>query len=219
MRPLHEQEEHYSGNMQRSYFDHLPIDVLERFILHRSSEQEVELVETHMLACESCVSALENLEIELAATKIAFEEVAAEMPNRVAISEPQRPFWKNWFGLPALSWSAAGILAGALSFFVFVPANIELKAERGTATVIVPEWRNTHLRFVDEGLPAGPLRAEVVDASGALVWSGDAQDQPGAVNLDLPRITKAGRYYARLYTAGTQHELLSEFPLEVEFEF
>jgi hypothetical protein len=220
MEPLHNQEEHTSEDMRSSYFDHLSVDVLERFILHRSSEQEAELVETHMLACESCVNALENLELEISATKLALEQMAAERPQRTFELEPRKAtIWKNWFSFATLSWAGAGLATCALCLFVFVPANIELKADRGVTSVIVPEWRNARVRFVDEGLPTGPLRAEVVNETGTVIWSGDAQDEPGAVNLRLPRMTKAGHYYARLYTAGSDHELLSEFPFEVKFQF
>lgn len=220
MDPLEKQEEHTSEDMRYSYFDHLPVDVLERFILQRSTEREIERVETHMLACESCVSALETLEVEIAATKLALEQVAAqELQPTFELKQRKFRFWSTWFSMPTLSWAAAGVAAGALCFFAVVPAHIEMRAERGIASVVVPEWRNTDVRLVDEGLPAGPLRAEVVNDTGTVVWSGDAQDEPGAVKLDLPRFTKQGHFYARLYTAGPDHELLTEFPFEVKFQF
>jgi hypothetical protein len=220
MKELDKQEEHTSDDMRYSYFDHPSVDVLERFVLHRSSEEEVELIETHVLACESCVCALENLELEIAATKLALEQIAAEQPQRTFELEPRkRRFWKSWLSVAKLSWAAAGLATCALCLFAVVPAKIELKADRGIARVVVPEWRNAHVKFIDEGLPAGPLRAEIVNETGTVVWSGDAQGQPGALNLQLPRIMNAGHYYARLYTAGADHELLSEFPFEVKFQF
>lgn len=220
MDPLDKQEEHTSEDMRYSYFDHLSVDVLERFILQRSSEREIELVETHMLACESCTCAFENLEVEIKAAKLALQEIAAEeLQPTFELKERKPRFWRSWFSMRSLSWAAAGIAAGALCLFAFAPANIEMQAERGIATAVVPEWRPAHVRFVDEDLPAGPLRAEVVNETGVVVWSGDAKDEPGAVKLDLPRFTKSGHFYARLYTAGADHELLSEFPFEVKFPF
>jgi hypothetical protein len=204
--------------MRHSYFDHLSVDLLERFILQRSSEEEVELVETHILACESCVCALENLEREIAATKLVLDQIAEE-PQRTWEQERRKPsFWKRWFSLPRLSCAGAALAATALCLFAFVPANIDLKADRGVAGVVVPQWRIAHVRFVDEELPAGALQAELVNETGSVIWSGHVKDEPGAVELALPRITKTGRYSARLYTAGPNHELLAEFPLEVQFQ-
>ena len=218
MDPLKKQEEHTSEDMY-SYFDHLPVDVLERFILQRSSEREIERVETHILACASCVSVLENLELEIAATKLALEQVAAQELQRTFELKQRKPgFWSFWFSIPVLSWAGAGLAACALCLLAFVPANIEMSAERGIASVVVPEWRHAHVRFLDEGLPAGPLRAEVVNETGAVVWSGDAQDEPGAVKVNLPRFITPGHFYARLYTAGPDHELLTEFPFQVRFK-
>jgi anti-sigma factor RsiW len=218
MRELDKQEEKPSENMRQSYFDHLSVDTLERFVLHRSPEEEVELVETHMLACEACMCALENLELEIAATKAALEQIAAAEPQRIVKAEREPGFWRKWFSVPTLSWAGAGLAACALCFFTFVPANVELTAERGSATVIIPEWRSTHVNLVDEGLPSGPVKAEVVNQMGSVIWSGAASSDRGDVKLELPRIRQAGHYYARLYTPDAQHDLLSEFPFEVKFQ-
>ncbi|HZS53348.1 MAG TPA: hypothetical protein VFA65_03020 [Bryobacteraceae bacterium] len=218
MRELHEQEPNSSGNMQPTYFDHPAVDVLERFVLHRCSEDELEIVETHMLACESCVCTLENLEVEIAATKLALEHVAAQQQEKVVSAEPRKQFWRSWFSVPTLSWAGAGLAACAFCLFAFVPAGVQLQSERGTATVTVPEWRNARLSLVDAGLPAGSLQAEVVSETGSLVWSGTATSTQGEAKLDLPRMTHPGTYFARLYTAGAEHELLAEFRFEVKFK-
>lgn len=218
MRELNNQEGHSSEDMPRNYFDHPSADVLERFILHRSSEEETELVETHTLACESCVSALENLELEIAATKLALQEIAAE--QRETKRELKKPsFWTNWFSVPSLSWAGVALAACAFCLFAFIPANVELKSERGVANLVVPEWRNTHLKLIDGGLQPGPLRADVVNQAGSLVWSGAVNSANGEVAFELPRFTNTGQYYARLYSSGAEHELLGEFPFEVKFEF
>ncbi len=219
MRRLDKQEEQ-SENMLRSYFDHPSVEVLERFALSRSSEQETELLETHMLACESCVCALENVELEIAATKLAMKQFAAERPERTLEVEREKPgFWKSWFSVPTLSWAGAGLAACAFCLFAFVPAGVELKADRDMTNIVVPQWRNAHLRLMDEGLPTGPVKAEIVNQTGALVWSVIARSAQGEVKLEVPRITESGRYYARLYAPGTEKELLDEFPFEVKFQF
>jgi len=207
-----------SGDMQYSYLDHPSTDLLERFVLHRSSDMEAELVETHLLACDSCVSRAESLELEIAAMKLALREYAAKQLG-VNQEQAQPVFWKKWFSVPVLSWAGAGLAACAFCLFAFLPVQVGLNAERGTAaTVAVPEWRNTHLVLHDEGLQAGQLQAEVVNDTGSLIWAGTVNSAAGQVTLALPRITHTGRYYARLYTPGPGRELLDEFPFEVKFQ-
>jgi hypothetical protein len=46
-------------------------EALERFLLHQSRDEELEVLESHILACESCVTRLEDLEVWLAVTKLA----------------------------------------------------------------------------------------------------------------------------------------------------
>ncbi len=64
--------------MQEPYIDHPTEEALERFLLHHSEEQELEIVETHILACESCVSRLESLESDIAASKLALRQFQAK---------------------------------------------------------------------------------------------------------------------------------------------
>lgn len=218
MRELDKQEGQTSEKMRLSYFDHVSIDVLERFVLHRSCEEEVELVETHILACESCVSALENLESEIAATKLALEQITREQAQKTLAAQARKSAWRSWFTVPTLSWAGAGLAACALCLVTFMPATVDLKANRGTETTVVPEWRNTHLNLLDEGLPVGPLSVEVANATGSVIWSGTTISESGQVKLALPRMTRGGHYYVRLYTSNSEHELLSEFPFEVKFK-
>jgi hypothetical protein len=218
MRQLDDQEEHTSIKM-KTYFDHPSAEELERFALHFAGTEEAELVDTHLLACESCSYALENLRIDIAAMKLAMTEALAEEEQRNREREARKSDFKSrWFSVPTLSWAGAGLVAFAFCLFAFLPVKVELKADRGVESIIVPEWRNTQLNLADAGMPAGPLRAEVVNQTGAVVWTGDVSSAEGKVQLHLPRMTKAGHYYARLYTPGVEHELLSEFPFEVKFQ-
>jgi hypothetical protein len=216
MKELHNQGQSGSEDMRYSYLDHPSPEVLERFVLHRSPEQEIELIETHMLACESCVSAVENLEMDIAAMKLALNEFVAEHPAEPV--KPKAAFWQSWFTVPTLSWAAAGLAACAFCVFALVPNNVELFSNRGIANIAVPEWRNTHLTLTEEGLPAGPLRAEIVNQTGTVVWVGNVNSTDGHVTVKLPRMTSSGHYYARLYTPGAEHDLLSEFPFVIKFQ-
>jgi hypothetical protein len=57
--------------MNPSYFAHPEDESLERFLLRVSDCQEVELVETHILACEACIGRVKALGVEIAAIRRA----------------------------------------------------------------------------------------------------------------------------------------------------
>lgn len=218
MRELIKRGEQDPWNMHHTSFDHPPVDVLERFALSKCSEDEVEVIESHILACESCVYALENLEVELAAFKLALEETA--QAQRVTEQQSHTSSWKKWFSVPTLSWAGAALAACAFCLVAFVPTNTELAAQRGADHApVVPEWRSANLSLDDQALPAGQLRAEVVDQNGSVVWAGTANSVQGHATVNGLRITHAGRYYARLYTSGAEHELIDEFPFEAQMRF
>ncbi len=217
MRELDKQEPNSSDNMRPSYFDHPAIDSLERYVLNRCSDDELELVETHMFACSSCLSAIESLEIETAAVKLALQRSQAE-----AAREPREArksaFWKGWFSIPTLSWAGAGLAACALALFAFVPTNVSLNADRDLSTITVPEWRNVHVTIAHGELPDGQIQVEIANASGTVIWSGKAQAAEGKATVHLPRMMQAGSYFARIYMPGAEHSLLNEFRLEVKFQ-
>jgi hypothetical protein len=204
--------------MRGSIYDHPAIDLLERFALNTCSEEELDLVETHILACDACVCALEDLEVQVAATKLALEQVLREQKSK---PEPERihSSWRNWFTAPNLGWAGAALAASAVCLLALLPVNVELGAERGSEqVVVVPEWRNAVLTISQGGLQDGPVQAEIVNENGQRLWAAAADCSHGLVGLHIPRMTAAGHYYARLYTVR-EHELLSEFPFEVKLMF
>src|SRR5437868_15481827 len=82
--------------MRSTYLDHPTEDALERLLLHQSREEELEVLEAHILACESCVTRLENLEVWLATTKLALNENLYQQSIKATANE--RPSWRrSWF--------------------------------------------------------------------------------------------------------------------------
>lgn len=69
--------------MTEPYRAHPTDENLERFLLNICQAEERELIEIHILACESCVDQLEALEIEIAATRLALKRIrpAKSMPR------------------------------------------------------------------------------------------------------------------------------------------
>src|ERR1700761_8098233 len=60
--------------MEAKSVSHPSEDLLEKFARNRCSDQEVELVETHVLACSVCVTKLEDLDNFLAAFRPGYQE-------------------------------------------------------------------------------------------------------------------------------------------------
>ena len=215
--------------MTDPYLDHPNEEALERFLRNEAQESELEIIETHILACESCVTRLEALEIDLAAVKIACRELQTErIPKEAARSRS----WRDWFTLPALSWAgAAAVLALGISAVPqFLPRDVNLTASRGLETgmtlspcgtleaAVVPEGRPLDLHLKADDLPEGRVNLEIVNGLGKRVWQGAGVIRQQQANVVVPRITTAGAYFLRLYNparAGSDPDVLREFRFEV----
>lgn len=209
--------------MVEPYFEHPEEDVLERYLLRQTGEDEIERVESHILACESCVTRLENLELEIAAMRRALLEVEAKQEARSSARAAEKS--RRRFALPV--WSLAGAVAAAALAVAVVPqflhhtqpADFSLSAYRGMETVVVPEGRPLHLTLNANDLPQGPAGVTVVDANGNRIWSGTGEIQNHRISVTVPRIAEPGTHFVRLYSRaaeGTQPELLREFSIQVQ---
>ena len=134
--------------MNGPYRDHPSEDALERFLLNQSEEEELDIVESHILACESCVTRLETLELNIEATKMALKDQLAEQAAKDAQPVSDRPRWLSWLTLPRMSFAGVALAACALTItFASVPREATLMAYRGTETAIVSEWVPLNLQL------------------------------------------------------------------------
>lgn len=207
--------EGFRTHMNDSYRDHPGEEALERFLLRQCSEDELEHVETHILACESCVAALEALELDIAATKMALQGLEVT-PPRKQMAKAASP-WKNWFTMPRFSLAGGAAVLACGAIFLSVPRDVALTAYRGTETAIVSEWRPLQMHLNAAGLGEGPVQVELVDRMGAQLWKGEAAIRRDSVDVDLPRIKQSGTHFLRLY--DPQGELLREFAFQVKWKF
>ncbi|MBV9268196.1 MAG: hypothetical protein JO061_18655 [Acidobacteriaceae bacterium] len=206
--------------MPNTYLDHPAEDALERFLLHRSDEEETDVVETHILACESCVTRLEALEIELAAMKLALQEFHKEQVEKAVAK--QQVTWRNWFTLPRLSM-AGGVAALALGIAIapqFVhtgasPADVNLVAYRGLESPVLPIDRPLSVHLNANGIAENRVKVELVSNNGKQVWQDIASVNQNRINIEVPKITQPGTYLFRVSDAGTQSEL-REFSFEIK---
>ncbi len=229
--------------MTNPYLEHPSEEALERFLLNRSEEAEVEILETHVLACESCIIRLETLESDLATLKTALVAVQEERIQKEL--NPSQSSWKNWFTLPRLSWAGAACAALAVGLVV-VPqsvhklqlssansasiaegdlsacrgdgADADLATCRGAETATLPEGRPLNLRVDTTDIPQGAVDIQVVNGNGLEIWKGQTTVSNERAQVKLPEISQAGPYFLRFYApnAGSEHELLREFRFEVK---
>ena len=229
--------------MTDSYLEHPNEETLERFLLNRSEDQELEVVETHILACESCITRLENLELQINDLKVALANWEEQrIQNEL---NPKRSAWKSWFSMPNLSW--AGAACAALIFgLTFIPQSLhkspyssassqvaerdlsacvgsngsdtDLTTCRGVEVATLPENRPLNLRLDATDIPEGPVDVQVVGSDGSEIWQGQTTVSNQRAQVKVPQISQPGPYFLRFYApgAGTERELLREFRFEIK---
>ncbi len=231
--------------MTDSYLEHPNEETLERFLLHRSGDQELEVVETHILACESCITRLETLELQITDLKTA---LASSEEQRIQNElNPKRSSWRSWFSTPNLSWAGAACAALILGL-TLIPHSLhntaysptgasrqvaerdlsacagsngndtDLATCRGVEIATLPENRPLNLRLDATDIPEGPVDVQVVSGDGSEIWQGQTTVSSQRAQVKLPQISQPGPYFLRFYApgAGTEHELLREFRFEVK---
>ena len=210
--------------MTNSYLNHPAEEALERFLLNQSADDELEVIETHILACDACVSRLEVLETNIVAMKTALSELQEQ--SAVAAASKERRSWKTWFTVPNLAW--AGAAAMAVIGLSLTPqlirhndpaAEVSLSTYRGAETGTVPENRPLHVRFNAQGLPDGRVVVQLVNETGAELWKTDSLVHEDRAEVTAPKLTSAGPYYFRLYAPGQngqEGELLREFSFQAK---
>jgi hypothetical protein len=204
--------------MNEPYLEHPTEEALERFLLNMSPEEELETLETHVLACEYCVEQLETLEIRIAATRLALQKL--EMGQASKRSVPRFGLTQGWFTIPKLSFAGAGVAMAAGAILFSIPRDVSITAYRDSEVAIVSEGRPLHMHLNAAGLAPGPVAVELADNRGSIVWRGTSSVRHDTVVVNLPRITKSGPHFLRLYAArqaGNEDGLLREFALEAKW--
>ena len=226
--PLHpRQEKEYinsANSMLNMYAQHPAEDTLERFLSGGSDELECEVVETHVMACASCVSRLETLELEIATMKLALQEMHREQVAKAAARE-QRFGWCSWFALPRLPMAGAAV-ALALGVFVAPPiatqnapiAKVNLVAYRGLEAPTVPKNHRLQVHLNANDLNQNTVEVQLVDSRGSEVWNATTPVPEGGVDISVPEIGKSGAHFFRIYTRSSngRGELLREFAFQVK---
>ncbi len=195
---------------------HLADDLLERYVMRRLPDAELESVEEHLLACPACQDQTVEAEQFIAATRAALREVARKPAARA--------FWTRASSLSP-SWIAVPVCAAAV---MALAIGLLLPSRPGSAGRSVSEVSLLAMRGGDSATPraragaglilnldAGDLSPDavhLVSSAGQEVWKGPPVRSGTNVRAVITGILKPGQYWVRLTRGG---EVLREYGLEV----
>ncbi|HWF47101.1 MAG TPA: hypothetical protein VG168_08855 [Bryobacteraceae bacterium] len=202
--------------MKTTPVTHPSEDLLEKFARNGCGDDELEVVEAHILGCEICVTRLEELDDFLSAFQPAYQEVQRSRSRSV----PRFSF--QWM----LGLATAAVLGICLSFLprfshraertILPAAQLQLFAERGNEAVSAPASRPLQVRLSATDLPQRILSVDLVNAVGSPVWHGSTQVTHDKATVNLPPM-QAGAYFLRLSSGPKDHsELLREFAFQIK---
>ena len=206
-------------NPQMDEGDHPTEDALERYLLQRMLEHDIERIETHVLCCDSCLDKLEALDVYVKAVKLALR---ASMAQEADTSHPTSATQRGWSLFPRLSWVAvAALIALCLSVPNISRQNPEvtLTAYRGSNEPVIPQHRSTPLVIEALDVPDGIVLAQVIDLYGTQVWTARTAVHNRQVRVLLPGLDKDGSFFLRLYGLSVGHDgptLLRELAFRVQ---
>lgn len=206
---------------------------IEEFLFNRLSGVTREVIEEHLLVCQSCLDRVESEEHYIHAMKASARQIENEELERAFSGGPSperhRDLWARvarWFGA-----GRARTLTVALASIAFVGLaaifqvrmgrhdqirEVSLELHRSAAaSAQAPAGVRLRLKLDAADLPAGEYRVEVVDAAGELQEAAGGAIQDGQLVFTTGKALGAGRYWIRLRRPGDPAELIREYGLAV----
>ncbi len=183
---------------------HLTEDALEVYLLGRlSSEEDIAVVEEHILVCEHCLTRLEKMD--------GFVHAAVAGATAVRLNpEPNQSF--KYLPIALAASAAAIFVLPGLVKQPAEPANIDLVAIRNETKIRAPAGRTLNLKPDLTGLAETGYDWELSGVDGQL-------KQRGKLDLATGRLSISGlsedQYWLRLKATG-QQDILREFSLSVQ---
>jgi hypothetical protein len=209
--------------MNNTYLEHPSEEMLERYILHHSNENELDTIETHVLACDNCVARLEDLEAYVATMREANRQLQLERAQQ-PVKQSVAATLLNWLSPQHMGLiGAAAVLAIILSVGPLYrsshqdtpPMSASLSAWRGAEARTLPANHplNVHLNAPD--LTARRVWAELVDGRGRQLWHSATSVAQDSAYVTLPALAASQNYFLRLYATedngNRPGDLLREF--------
>ncbi|HEY2844643.1 MAG TPA: hypothetical protein VGJ09_13375 [Bryobacteraceae bacterium] len=201
-------------NLKKPVPSHPSEEVLEEYLFRRLPEFRVAQVEEHLLLCESCQEAVQEIEAFVLTVKAAVTQ-----PFPVAAPVRER-------GIPLARMATLGSIAAvAVLAFLLVrrpeetgsPAAVRLSSNRGfdLSSSEAPAGKHLQLIIDAPGLISGQeYPIEVVDSAGKPAWKGTAKFAGGQLLAQIAKPLGQGSYWVRLNDAEGRQ--LREFGMSVK---
>jgi hypothetical protein len=187
---------------------HLDDNVLERYVMRRLSETDLEAVEDHVAFCVRCSDRLE--------ATTAFVEGIQEALKNGNQREDETANYRKWLHGWRLTsvCGAVGTLAVAATLLLVVsrpvalpePTKTTLDGTRGASTVV----HGTGPFEFELFMPAegSTYRVQLLDGNGRKQWEGDVPGVSGKLHALVKQRLAAGQYYLRVTEpgSGSQHD-------------
>lgn len=196
-----------------SSLEHVSEDALERFLLNHCQYEELEVVETHILACDSCLTRLDILGLEIEAARLALQSLPTKHTSRLAQLASR---CASCFSLPRLSLAGAGLAASVLILMLgSIENNVTVTANRGDETSLVSPWLPLRLHLDSRDLSYGLVDVEIVDSVGRKIWEGDSSVNDNGLEVKVGWLTAPGPFFIRVFSQGHPAELLREYSIQI----
>lgn len=198
---------------------HATEEHLERYVMGRLPEIDLEVLEDHLLLCQGCQTRLDETETYVLAMKTALRQ-AARVPAttgdrlRSWISDLRPAFSPAWAGAFALVAVVFGISTQLPVFHKPVePLIVRLEAMKGETDAAVAN-RPLSLVLDTRGVPASThYSLQIVDQAGKRVWEATAIPGDATLKALVKNPLGSGQYFVRLYGQG--QEPLREYGLHI----
>ncbi len=201
--------------------DHLTAETIEKYSMGKLSLDECDNAEEHLLVCESCQVALEEMDDYLIHIREAAQRLASQ-------PEPDSLWDRIRDGIRGLSiqpWPVVAALCAVAALIFVIPASrnsvddppqqLALQTSRGqAASQTVAANRKIDLKLNLDGLAQfASYRVTIVDSNGSAVFTTNATKQGAELAVTAPALKK-GAHFVRIYSPSS--ELLREFLLQVK---
>jgi hypothetical protein len=199
--------------MNTGSISHIPEDLLERYAMGRLSRQECAPLHKHLLQCSNCQIHLQEIDeyVKVMKTSLlitALEPAGQQTVGPAVLRKPPNTAWVAGF---------AALVLLIIPFDQGQVSAVALTAERGAFSMPHARAGRVLLKIdVTQIRRENGYQLEVVGSTGGPIWHASVEATRNQVAAEIPKRLRSGRYWIRLYDAGSPRSLLREYGLEVE---
>jgi len=214
--------------MGKAFDFHLSEELLERYAMGASSEEETAQADEHLILCPDCQDKLQEVDDFVKAFRIAAPKLRSEAGARQTRGGRFADKLARLFGAGFLRpMPVAGALAVVVLGVLVVSMDprqplggqdrvVELRSFRNEAVATAYASDNLTLKMDTGGLvPSAAYRVEIADVWGTVIWRGLSRVEDGAHIVRPGKLGEPGLYWIRVLQDDAGKALLREYGLEI----